>query len=325
MKTQTKAAIFLLVFSSINAELVTGSSPPLEFIAGLSFIFLVPFYGIGAIIVNELAARWGKGWPTILLLGAAWGIFEEGVVVMSFFNPGWVDLGPLGDYGRVFGINFVWSLNVTIFHAVWSVGIPILLMRIIFPETKGCALLQKRTVGMLAALLLVTSFVLSVVINKTMAYTVPVPLLLAAVVLLVIVGLIAKKMPVTLFPPNQGSPKRPSRFYLVGLLFSIGYFTIQFVLPNVIAFAIVGILLIVLLLVLAWTYIEKNIGVADNDIQKLALVGGLESVWLFFAFIHEITGSAGMAGISLIAILYIVFLLWCRKRVLNRMRLSIGH
>ena len=38
--------------------------------------------------------------PSIILLRGAYRVREEGVVVKSFFDPNWVDLGILGIYGR---------------------------------------------------------------------------------------------------------------------------------------------------------------------------------------------------------------------------------
>jgi hypothetical protein len=63
--------------------------------------------------VRELAFRWATGWPGRLLLGAAYGIVEEGLMAKSFFDPNWPDIGILGSYGRLYGVNWVWSLELT--------------------------------------------------------------------------------------------------------------------------------------------------------------------------------------------------------------------
>ncbi|MCG2769572.1 MAG: hypothetical protein L6435_14495 [Anaerolineae bacterium] len=36
-------------------------------------------------LIRELRVRWGKGWPTVFVLGAAYGVLEEGLMVKSFF------------------------------------------------------------------------------------------------------------------------------------------------------------------------------------------------------------------------------------------------
>ena len=52
--------------------------------------------------------------------GAAYGIYEEGVIVQSFFDPGWVDLGKLAVYERAGGVNWIWTEHLIIFHMLIS-------------------------------------------------------------------------------------------------------------------------------------------------------------------------------------------------------------
>jgi len=72
-------ALMLFFLSPIIAELLSGSAPPAEFFNPLSLLVLTALYGSGAILVRELALRWNKRWPTIFVLGAAYGIVEEGL------------------------------------------------------------------------------------------------------------------------------------------------------------------------------------------------------------------------------------------------------
>lgn len=102
-----KAAITLLFLSPITAELLSGSAPPVEFFNPFGLMTLVVLYGCGAIILRELKIRWRKGYGVLLVLGAAYGIIEEGLMVKSFFYPYWMDIGILGVYGRWLGVNWV--------------------------------------------------------------------------------------------------------------------------------------------------------------------------------------------------------------------------
>jgi len=47
--------ILLLLLSPVIAELLSGSSPPLEFFNPLVFVLLVGLYGSGVLIVRELS------------------------------------------------------------------------------------------------------------------------------------------------------------------------------------------------------------------------------------------------------------------------------
>jgi len=56
--------------------------------------------GSGALLAHELRVRWNKSWPTLLTLGAAFAVIEEGLMVRSFFDPNWPEIASLGSSGR---------------------------------------------------------------------------------------------------------------------------------------------------------------------------------------------------------------------------------
>src|SRR5207245_622464 len=127
----------LILLSPIIAEMLSGSSPPLEWLNPITPLLLIWLYGAGVLVMRETAVRWKTGWPSILLLGAAYGIIEEGLAVKSFFDPGWMDLGTLAWYGRWLDVNWVWAVWLTIYHAVVSIAIPIFLTEWIWPRIRG--------------------------------------------------------------------------------------------------------------------------------------------------------------------------------------------
>ncbi len=127
----------LFGFAPVVAELFTGSTPLSEFVWPGAFLPLMMLYGSGAILARELALRWRKGWWGLFLLGMAYGIYEEGLVVRSFFDPTWEDLGALAWYGRVGGLNAVWAVHLTLFHAVVSVLATVTLVHLMFPRQRG--------------------------------------------------------------------------------------------------------------------------------------------------------------------------------------------
>jgi hypothetical protein len=61
-----KALTFLMFASAAIAELMSGSSPPLEFFNPFSGFLLFVFYGCGVVLVRETALRWNKGYAGIL-------------------------------------------------------------------------------------------------------------------------------------------------------------------------------------------------------------------------------------------------------------------
>ncbi len=131
----------LLLLAPAIPELLSGSTSltwvvtdPLRFLFG--FPLDIALYGCGALLIREFAVAYHKGWASILLLGAAYGIAEEGFEVHTFFAPPAQTVGPLGIYGHLFGVNWLWALALTAFHATYSIALPILLTQLWFPQVK---------------------------------------------------------------------------------------------------------------------------------------------------------------------------------------------
>src|SRR5947209_2146144 len=113
-------ALVLAILAPIVGELIPGSSPPLKFFHPFTLFFLCAVYGCSVLLIRELTVRWGKSWATVLVLGAAFGILYEGLLLKSIFDPGLATLGPLATYGRWLGVNWVWAVERSIYHAIFS-------------------------------------------------------------------------------------------------------------------------------------------------------------------------------------------------------------
>jgi hypothetical protein len=142
-KTKIKILLFLLFIPPIFGEILSGSTPPLEFINPLLLVIFTLLYGGGTLLIRELRARWKLQWGIIFLL-IAYGIIEEGLIAQSFFNTGWEDLGELSGYGIYFGIQWSWTIMLTIFHGTISTLIPILITEISWPDYKYKPILGKK-------------------------------------------------------------------------------------------------------------------------------------------------------------------------------------
>jgi len=151
-------ALFLFFLAPAIGELLSGSAPPVEFFNPFSLLILSALYGSGAVLARELTLRWDKRWPTILTLGLAYGIIEEGLMIKSFFDPNWMDLGILGTYGRLAGVNWVWSVFLTLYHATVSIAIPILLTELIYADRRDKPWIGRR--GLIGLSILLAAVVL---------------------------------------------------------------------------------------------------------------------------------------------------------------------
>ncbi|MCI4345013.1 MAG: hypothetical protein L3J87_05260 [Thermoplasmata archaeon] len=113
----------------------------------LFFIFLAlngALYTPGVLLIREAAVRWRKGWLTVFVLGLAYGLLEEGVALSTLFNPNAGVVGVLGGFGHWMGVSWVWATGVLLVHVVFSVSLPLLLLGLALPETRGRPLLTRR-------------------------------------------------------------------------------------------------------------------------------------------------------------------------------------
>jgi len=132
-KRKISAVITLFFVAPLVAEYLLGDLP-LKLLTAL--MVLAPAYGGAAVLIRETARRMGRGWPTMLMLGAAYTLIGEGLVTQSLFNPDymqkhWHLLYPANI--PALGIGGWWTLFMFNLHTFWSVGVSIALVEAIFP------------------------------------------------------------------------------------------------------------------------------------------------------------------------------------------------
>ncbi|MDY7077154.1 MAG: hypothetical protein SXV54_09545 [Chloroflexota bacterium] len=311
----TRPALVLFFLAPVIGELLSGSSPPVEFFNPFVLLILAALYGSGAILIRELRVRWGKGWPTVFALGAAYGIVEEGLMVKSFFDPDWMDLGLLGSYGRWAGVNWVWSLQLTIYHAVFSIAIPILLVELIFPARRDEPWVGRR--GMTGLSLLLLADVLLGFFALT-PYRPPFVPYLLAIVVTVALFLIARRLPARCVTPRPRRMVRPLWFALLGFCATLVFFVIQWVLPEIGQPVPLTILTSVALVALAaWGVRQMSRSGAWTDEHRLALAGGALMFFVLLAPMTELdtTRTDNTAGMSAVGLAVLSFLAWLWRRV----------
>jgi hypothetical protein len=131
MKSAKLPVACLLFLSPLIGEYLLGSLPA-------SMIALLPLmmamYGAGAILIREAVRQTGGGWGSMVLLATAYGLFEEGFVTQSLFNPNYLHLRLL-DFGFLpsLGTALPWAIFVIGIHAIWSITVPIALVESAFP------------------------------------------------------------------------------------------------------------------------------------------------------------------------------------------------
>jgi len=210
--------IVLLLLPSLFTELLSSSMQP-----GV-YLFLSPvvvtMYGVGAILVRELTIRWGKGWPTVLVLGFAYGLCEEGLILKTCFDP-----RNSGGYGRWLGVNWVWTQNMNLWHAVFSIAIPILFTHLMFPARQRQQWVSSKWLVILAGLFAANGGFINLVLAKVHPSPMVYPSLLLAIGGLILIG---RRLPRTMPGLHNGAwrPARPLWFFLVGLFATPFYYIV---------------------------------------------------------------------------------------------------
>ncbi len=131
----------------------------------VSFAGIVGLYGGGALLIREFVTYYHKGWASVLLLGAAYGIGEEGFAVHTFFETSGSPVNAFATYGHAFGVNWLWAFGLSIFHATYSIALPILLVGLLYPASRGVRWLDGGAVALTAVVYLFVVALFSVVVG----------------------------------------------------------------------------------------------------------------------------------------------------------------
>ena len=305
----------LFFLSPAIGELLSSSSPPAEFFNPFTLLLLGALYGSGAILVRELQVRWKVGWASIFALGAAYGIIEEGLMVKSFFDPNWVDIGILGSYGRILGVDWIWTLELTIFHAVFSIAIPILLVELLFPAQRDLPWLGRRGMAFFACLLAADVIFGNLVLTP---YRPSIILLLLSCLAVAGLALLAKRLPAPAPAAPSAEVPRPVYFGLLGLGATLVFFLINWVLPELGAPALLPVTGNLLLPWLTFALARRmSHGFAWSDEHSLALASGALTFFIVMAPLIEMdqTRPDNTSGMTLVGLGMLALLLVLRRKV----------
>ncbi|WIG58758.1 MAG: hypothetical protein OJF49_001504 [Ktedonobacterales bacterium] len=282
------AALTLFLLAPILGEIFSTSTPPTKIILDpISFPLAAALYGSGAILIREIVRRRQLPWFSLFLLGAAYGILEEALITNTWFNPQ-AGVGLLGVYGRAWGVNWLWAGELTIFHAVVSIAIPIVIVDTLFPRVASRPWL--RTGGVLLFFLLLAAVSILGAISwgfhtKDKSYPHPpaIPYLGAA---LLMVALIILSHRLRLPAPRPALRAAPHlwQLRLIGFGATLAVFIIVWLLPVLIPLALIPIALLLALVIALTIRIRQWSTLAPwGAPQRLALASGVITYFMLLA------------------------------------------
>ncbi|MBG0788177.1 MAG: hypothetical protein H0S79_24075 [Anaerolineaceae bacterium] len=309
-------ALTLLLLAPMTGEILSTSLPPLEFFQFPTMLLQIMLYGCGALLIRELKVRNNLGWLAVFVLGIAYGIYEEGAVVRSFFDPAWMDLGFLGTYGRWIGVNWIWTINLCIFHAVVSIITPLMILDLFYPAYRGTPVLRKG--GLIASLI---SFGLMFLVGFGIGMKATLLQLAACFLLMGLLVLIALRLP-RQHPPLEAK-KKPARFFWIGLLGCTLFWLAYLFFPLIFAPALVSWFLALGVVGFHMVIFHRldRLGKNFNPARKSRFVFGTMILFFFFDIaVRYSPDHAGgpLQGLILFSGLYMVMLLilvWKNKPV----------
>jgi hypothetical protein len=186
-----KAAWTLALLTPLIAELTFGSTPTR--FAYLILLWL-PIYGAGILLIRELVARTGRGWPSIILLGLAYELAEDGLGLQALTSP---HLYHAADWApQIFGFNIAyWVLNI-IYHVVFSAIIPIFITNLLFPAFKDKPYLKKGGLAWVAVFAIIGIGLLRITVplSQDPDYNQPLSLIIGYVIAILALGILALRI-----------------------------------------------------------------------------------------------------------------------------------
>lgn len=255
MKSNLKPIVSLVLIAMILPELLTGSSLISTFLDPGHLVILFLGYGMAVLLFREIAIRNNFSLGGIFILGFAFGVFNEGMLAKTLIRASELPISQYDHFGYFLGVSFPFTFMISLWHALASVLIPILLVYWLYPESSNRPWLNKKFTTFLSAVFLILGAM--AVLGKDIILGTP--LQLAVLLGLMIVSfLIARRFTQT-NTVNETSTNLTLKPMWLGtsLLFTYFLFLIYFVSkkPSLIIFFIVFFLIV-------WGYykILKNQG-----------------------------------------------------------------
>ncbi|MGA8302230.1 MAG: hypothetical protein WA691_06030 [Thermoplasmata archaeon] len=316
--------ILFLVFLTPCVEFLTGSTSfgaavTVPSAAFTFFLLTWPSYAFPVLLIREAVVAWNKWIASLLALGISYGALNEGLLAKTYFavNPNSPVLG--GGEGRWIGINWPWVTEITLFHMIVSISVPVVLSFLIFPETRHVRFLSERTIRWFIALVLfevLGILTLQSLFSATFRALLPLMVLPAGILVLGIY--LARRLPIP-DPAHElrGRFSRPAPLIMASLVFFfvtfipvLAFFPVPFVpdwVPGMLLWrlgpeaAVIAIIYPVGFAFLAIRFFERY---SLTEIQTLSVLTGVMLIPLTTAIaVHDIPqGDWFAAGVYIACI-----------------------
>ena len=312
MTRRIAPALVLVFLAPFVGEVLLGNTP-LRLIG--AYLLVLPMYGFGALFIRELSRRTGQGWPTILILGVAYGVVEEGLADMSLFNPNFLGQHLLS-YGNLFGIGWPWWFFVLTLHAVWSIGVSIALAEALFARHGPYPWLGRK--GLVVSGVVFGLGVVLVHFVGGEGYKLSAGELVLSLVLVAVLTAVAFLLPRRRVTQPAGPQQAPSpwvaggtAFVLTGAFMSVTRLAYTLKLSAVVLI-LVYFLLYGLAVLAVWRW-SRRIG--WNAEHRFALAAGALLTYAWYGFVQAPHDALDLVGQAIFALLALGVLILASRQV----------
>ncbi len=290
------AAVTLILVAPFVAEFLLGD---LSIRVLVALIPMAPMYGGGALLIREVVRRTRRGWPSILVLGAAYALIEEGFTTQSLFNPDYLHLhGHFLTYAWIpfLHIGGWWTLFMLNLHTFWSISASIALVEALFP-----AQARQPWLGRVGDSVVFVLFLLGCVIGTRITlkgdhWVAPASQFLSAGLVIVLLIVIAFRLQPS-EPHSEPAPVSgpvPSPWLTGGITFVLGFCVL--VDPPFLNWGAVALMLAIDILFLAMVFVLSR-RAAWSPLHVLSLAAGGAIAYGTHAFMaHAVYGGADLVA-----------------------------
>lgn len=206
-------ALFLFLFAPVSAEYLIGYDDIIGDAAALIFGLLIfgPLYGAPAVLIRETVRRSGRGWPSMLLLALAFGLAQAGLIYQSLFNPDYRAI-PYWDELRLptlvpaIGVSASMAVDFLKGHVFGSICAPIAMAETLVPARSTRPWLGPVGLAVMAVLWLLAAWLVLVDTLAHEAFTASPAQLVATTILIVVLVVVAFRLPPTARRPVAPGP-----------------------------------------------------------------------------------------------------------------------
>ncbi len=222
------AALTLFFLAPLIPEsVVTYNSPPLLLLTRPQvWLFISAFYGSIALLVREFIRSRPVRWASVLLLGAAAGAINEGIIAGTWYKV------QYKGYALVGGVDPAVAIGLTVFHVLYSTVLPIVLVNLVFPQVADRRWLSRGGVtACLVLLILVTAAGFSHQAHRGAR----------VIVLLVVIVLVASAVAMPSATTRRVSAKPVPRLLVIrlgGALGTVAFFAAFAIVPGLVGYAV---------------------------------------------------------------------------------------